>query len=261
MLYPAIDPVALRLGPLQIHWYGVMYLLGFMGAFGVCYRHRLQQLRAWETQEILDLVFYIAVGVIFGGSLGYWLFYEPQLFIEDPLRVFRFWEPGRSFHGGLLGVMIAIWLFGHLRKRRFLEICDFIVPGVPIGLATGRIGNFINGELWGRPTNMPWGMVFPNADALPRHPSQLYEVGLEGILLFIILQWYIKMPKPRGATSALFLACYGLFRFMVEFFREPDSHQGFLSFGLTMGQILSVPMVLVGLSILFYTTRTANVRR
>ncbi len=261
MLYPIIDPVALRLGPIQIHWYGIMYLLGFIGAFGECYRRRNKVVRSWEVQEILDLVFYIAVGVIFGGALGYWLFYEPHLLLADPFRILRFWEPGRSFHGGLLGVMVAVLLFCHLRQRRFLEVCDFIVPAVPIGLATGRLGNFINGELWGRITHMPWGIVFPNADALPRHPSQLYEFGTEGVLLFIILQWYIRKPRPQGATAALFFACYGIFRFIIEFFREPDSHQGFIGFGLTMGQILSSPMILVGLGVLFYVTHVKAVRR
>jgi len=261
MLYPVVDPIAIRLGPIQIYWYGLMYLLGFIGALWVCYYRRNRVVKTWEMQEILDLVFYIAIGVIFGGSLGYWLFYEPSFLLEDPWRVLRFWEPGRSFHGGLLGVIIVILLFCYLRRRRFLEVCDFIVPGVPIGLATGRLGNFINGELWGRITDMPWGMVFPHVDPLPRHPSQLYELGLEGVLLFIILQWYIQKPRPLGAASALFCVCYGVFRFMVEFFREPDSHQEFIRFGLTMGQMLSLPMILVGMGILFYTMHGEAMRR
>jgi phosphatidylglycerol:prolipoprotein diacylglycerol transferase len=255
MLHPAIDPVALRLGPIQIYWYGIMYLLGFIGAFWLCNHRRTAVPQPWETQEILDLAFYVAVGVIFGGSVGYWLFYHPDFLIEDPLQVLRFWERGRSFHGGLLGVVIALWLFGRWRQRRLLEIGDFILPAVPIGLATGRLGNFINGELWGRATTVPWGMVFKDAGALTRHPSQLYEIGLEGILLFIILQWYIRKPRPAGATSALFLVCYGVFRFFVEFFREPDSHTGFIGFGLTMGQVLSIPMILAGLSIFLYAMR------
>jgi len=259
LTYPDINPVALQIGPLAIHWYGIMYVLGFAGVFWSCYSRRTQSQSGsapWDRDEIVDLLFYGAVGVIFGGTLGYLLFYEPQAFFNDPLKLFRFWEPGRSFHGGLLGVLLAVFIFGKVHRRHFWGITDFIAPAIPIGIMAGRLGNFINGELWGRVTNMPWGVVFPHAGAMPRHPSQLYEFGLEGLCLFLILNAYAKKPRMTGAVSGLFLVCYGLFRFGIEFFREPDLNQGFVALGwMTKGQILSLPMVVIGLFLLFYSKK------
>lgn len=255
--YPNMNPIALQIGPIAIYWYGVMYLIGFAGAFGYCYyRRRLFQTKPWKIDEMVDLVFYCTIGVIFGGTWGYLLLYEPTLFTEDPMRALRFWEPGRSFHGGLVGVLIAILIFCRVHHRRFWAVTDFIAPAVPIGIAAGRLGNFINGELWGRVTTMRWGMVFPSAGRLPRHPSQLYEFGLEGVVLFLILHWYSKKRRPSGKISGLFLVGYGFFRFMIECFREPDVNLGFVAFEwLTMGQALSLFMILVGILILVIRRR------
>ncbi|HQZ88104.1 MAG TPA: prolipoprotein diacylglyceryl transferase [Gammaproteobacteria bacterium] len=259
LTFPDINPVALQIGPLAIHWYGVMYVIGFVGVFWSCYVRRTESHSGsapWERDEIVDLLFYGAMGVIFGGTLGYLLFYQPQVFFDDPLRLFRFWEPGRSFHGGLLGVLLAVFIFGKVHRRHFWAITDFIAPAIPIGIMAGRLGNFINGELWGRITNMPWGIVFPYAGAMPRHPSQLYEFGLEGLSLFLILNVYAKKTRRTGVVSGLFLVCYGLFRFGIEFFREPDFDQGFVALGwMTKGQILSLPMVMIGLFLLFYSKK------
>jgi len=255
-IYPAINPIAFTLGPVSIHWYGLMYLLGFMGTFGWCYKNRLKSTPVWTADTLMDLLFYIALGVIFGGTLGYLLFYEPAVFITDPLRILRFWEPGRSFHGGLVGVIITVFIYAKIHRRHFLEISDFIAPSVPIAIATGRLGNFINGELWGRVTQVPWGMFFPGAGDLPRHPSQLYELGLEGIALFLILNLFAKKERPRGAVSGLFLVGYGVFRSSVELFREPDFDQGYFFFGtLTKGQLLSFPMVIIGCFMIYAAYR------
>jgi phosphatidylglycerol:prolipoprotein diacylglycerol transferase len=261
-MYPAINPVAFTIGPVSIYWYGLMYLLGFMGTFGWCYKNRLKSPKAWTADTLMDLLFYIALGVIFGGTLGYLLFYDLAVLVTDPLRVLRFWEPGRSFHGGLLGVIIAVFIYAKGHHRNFWEITDFIAPSVPIAIATGRLGNFMNGELWGRVTEVPWGMIFPEAGNLPRHPSQLYELGLEGIALFIALNFFAKKERPRGAISGLFLVGYGVFRSCVEFFREPDFDQGYFFFGiLTKGQLLSFPMVLVGGFMIYYAYRCQTKRR
>ena len=248
MIYPTIDPVALSLGPIQIHWYGLMYLLGFSGAWW------LGRLRAerfgWTTVEVEDLLFYGAIGVIVGGRLGYSLFYDLPALIDNPLNLFKVWQGGMSFHGGLLGVVIAFGFFARATGKSYFSISDFIVPMVPVGLFFGRIGNFINGELWGKVSDVPWAMIFPNAGPLARHPSQLYEAMLEGVLLFLILWIYSAKPKPPGAVSGLFLLGYGFFRFVIEFVRVPDQQYGYLLLDwITMGQILSLPMIVIGLFI------------
>lgn len=256
LTYPNINPVAVKLGPFTIYWYGLMYLMGFLGVFGYCYQRRLSSPRPWKRDEILDVLFYGALGVIFGGTWGYWIFYEPRLLLADPGRLLRFWEPGRSFHGGLLGVLIAISVFCRLHQRKFWEVTDFIAPAIPIGIATGRLGNFLNGELWGRITKVPWGMVFPQAGSFPRHPSQLYELGLEGVGLFVLLHWYSKKPRAPGRVSGLFLCGYGFLRFVAEFFREPDINLGFIALGwMTMGQLLSLLMMLIGIIILILSKK------
>jgi phosphatidylglycerol:prolipoprotein diacylglycerol transferase len=250
MNYPNIDPVAISLGPLQIHWYGLMYLFGF-AAVWLLGRYRAKQHHNWHSSQLEDLLFYGAIGVIIGGRLGYALFYDFPAHLDNPLKLLKIWQGGMSFHGGLLGVLTAFWFFGRKTGKTFFEISDFIAPMVPIGLMLGRIGNFINGELWGRVSDVPWAMVFPGAGPLPRHPSQLYEAGLEGALLFIIMWWFSAKPRPLGAVSGLFLLGYGSFRFLVEFVRIPDPQYGYLAFGwLTMGQVLCLPMILLGLYLL-----------
>ncbi len=248
LAFPQINPIAFSLGPVRVHWYGLMYLLAFISAWCLAkWRTKHNQLN-WTTEQIGDLIFYSALGVIVGGRLGYMLFYNTQQLFHEPWVLFRLWEGGMSFHGGFLGVVIAMWIFSIKSKKLILEIGDFSAPLVPLGLAAGRAGNFINGELWGRPGDVPWAMIFPRADQNPRHPSQLYELGLEGLLLFIIVWWYASKPRPLGRVSGVFLIGYSLCRFFVEFFREPDAQMGFIAFGwLTMGQLLSIPMFLLGL--------------
>ena len=256
LTYPDINPVALQLGTLQIHWYGITYLVGFLGAYLLCVYRGPRQAGSWNKEQVADLLFYAAMGIIFGGRIGFVLFYQPSTVLTDPLSLLKFWVMGRSFHGGLLGVLLAVLLYAKLQRRRFLAITDFIAPVVPIGLGLGRIGNFINGELCGRVTDLPWGMVFPFIDARPRHPSQLYEFALEGVLLFIILWRYAAKPRQGGAVSGAFMLCYGVFRFLVEFVREPDLSHGAVAFNwLTMGQLLSLPMVLIGLYLMFNKAR------
>lgn len=256
LAYPHIDPVAFSIGPLHVHWYGLMYVVGIGLAWWLA-RRRAESRLGLTVAEVEDLVFYCALGVILGGRLGYTLFYNLQAFLEHPLLIFRIWEGGMSFHGGLLGVIIAMLLFGHKMKLSFFALSDFVGPLVPIGLGAGRIGNFINGELWGKPTDLPWAMAFPGAgDDLPRHPSMLYEAILEGPVLFTILNMFILKPRPRMATSGLFLLFYGLFRFLVEFVRLPDPQLGYLAFGwLTMGQVLSFPMILLGVWLVWQAYR------
>ena len=251
LTYPDIDPVAVSLGPVAIHWYGLMYLIGFVGGWwlGVVRARRPES--GWQTTEIGDLLFYVALGVILGGRVGYILFYNFGLFLDDPLMLLRVWQGGMSFHGGLLGVLLAMWLYGRKTGRSFFQVTDFMAPFVPIGLGAGRIGNFINGELWGAPTNLPWGMVFPFVDHQPRHPSMLYEALLEGLVLFVVLWLYSSKPRPTRAVSGMFLLCYGVFRFGVEFVREPDAHIGYLAMQwLTMGHLLSAPMIVFGVLLL-----------
>lgn len=246
--FPQIDPVAFSLGPIQVHWYGLMYLFGFAGAWALAqWRAKHYQL-AWTAEQISDLIFYGALGVIIGGRLGYMLFYNTHQLLTEPWTLLKLWEGGMSFHGGLLGVAVAMWLFARKFKKPFLQVTDFLAPLVPLGLGAGRLGNFINGELWGRVTDVPWAMVFPHSDGQPRHPSQLYELGLEGIALFILLWWYASKPRPQGRVSAMFLTGYAICRLIAECFREPDVQLGFLAFNwLTMGQLLSIPMLLAGL--------------
>lgn len=250
--YPEINPVAISIGPLDIRWYGIMYLVGFVAGFLLLNRRAKRPNSGWTTEQVSDLIFYGAMGVILGGRIGYILFYNFSAFLNDPLTLFKVWQGGMSFHGGLLGVMIAVWLFARHTKKSYWDILDFGAPIVPIGLGLGRIGNFIGGELYGRVTDGPWGMVFPTGGELARHPSQLYQASLEGLALFAILWFFSRKPRPRYAVSGLFALFYGIFRFVVEFAREPDAHLGFIAFDwLTMGQLLSVPLILVGVFLLY----------
>jgi phosphatidylglycerol:prolipoprotein diacylglycerol transferase len=247
LVHPQFDPVAIHLGPFGIHWYGLMYLIGFMTLLWLGkWRIRNNPDGGWTEKQLDDVLFYGALGVVLGGRLGYVLFYQPGHFLAHPAEILAVWQGGMSFHGGFLGVLIAMAILVRKEGKHWLALMDFIAPLVPPGLAAGRLGNFINGELWGRPTGMPWGMVFPQVDNLPRHPSQLYEFGLEGIALFALLWMYSRKPRPVGAVSGLFLIGYGSSRFLVEFAREPDAYLGLLSLGLSMGQWLSLPMILVG---------------
>ncbi len=251
---PDINQVAFSLGPLKVHWYGIMYLIGFVAGWWLGVVRAYRPGSGWKPDEVGDILFYIALGVIIGGRLGYVLFYKPGHYLAHPLEVFFIWDGGMSFHGGLIGVMLALAWFARQTQRHFLVVADFIVPLTPIGLGAGRLGNFINQELWGAPTDLPWGMVFRTGGPLPRHPSQLYELALEGVVLFAILWLYSRRLRPVGAVSGLFLFCYGLFRFAVELIREPDAHLGYLAFGwVTMGQVLSVPMVLLGAWLLWHS--------
>jgi phosphatidylglycerol:prolipoprotein diacylglycerol transferase len=254
MMYPDINPVALDLGPVQVHWYGLMYLFGFVSVW-ILGRARAANF-AWSKTEVEDVLFYGAIGVIVGGRLGYVLFYDLANYFNHPLDVIKIWQGGMSFHGGLLGVLAAFWFFAHKTQRSFFQVSDFLAPMVPLGLLFGRIGNFINGELWGKVSDVPWAMVFPSGGALPRHPSQLYEAMLEGAVLFLIL-WFYSASKPaRGAVSGLFLLGYGVFRFMIEFVRVPDPQYGYLAFNwLTMGQVLSLPMILLGALMMVWAYR------
>lgn len=251
--YPNINPIALQLGPLKIHWYGLMYLVGFAGAWLLAWSRARKPNSGWTSEQVGDLIFYCAIGVVVGGRVGYMLFYDFSNFISHPWILFTISQGGMAFHGGLLGVIVAVWFLARKFHKKFWEIGDFVAPLVPLGLAAGRIGNFINGELWGRVTNVPWAMIFPGAGDLPRHPSQLYEFFLEGVLLFSILWWYSAKPRPRMAVSGLFLLCYGCFRFFVEFFRQPDVQIGYVAFGwMSKGQLLSVPMVVAGIVMIIW---------
>ncbi|MDO8825189.1 prolipoprotein diacylglyceryl transferase [Methylophaga sp.] len=257
MNYPQINPVALELGPLAIHWYGLMYLFGFVAAW-MLGRWRANE-HGWEKSQVEDLLFYGAIGVILGGRIGYALFYDLPNILDNPLNLFKVWQGGMSFHGGLIGVLVAIWLFGRKSDKSFFEISDFAAPMVPLGLFFGRIGNFINGELWGRVSDVPWAMVFPTGGPLARHPSQLYQAMLEGLLLFIILWWFSAKTRPRAAVSGLFLLGYGCFRFIAEFYRVPDPQYGYLAFDwFTMGQLLCVPMIIAGLGMMLWAYQRSN---
>ena len=246
--YPEIDPVAFSIGPLAVRWYGLMYLLGFVAAWLLAKRRSVRTDAPIGQAQVDDLVFYAAIGVIVGGRVGYMLFYNFSALLENPLSLFKTWEGGMSFHGGLLGVLLAMWLYARRLGRPFWAMTDFVAPLVPIGLGAGRIGNFINGELWGAATDVPWAFV---VNGVPRHPSQLYEALLEGLVLFVILWVYSGRARPIMAVSGLFLLGYGVFRILVEFVRLPDDLQ-YIAFGwLTRGQVLSVPMVLCGMLLLY----------
>lgn len=253
LTFPQIDPVIFQFGPIGLRWYGLMYLLGFIFARWLGVRRAKQPSSHWTVEQVDSLLFNCFLGVFLGGRIGYVLFYQFDYFIQDPLYLFRVWEGGMSFHGGLIGVIVAMIITSKLQQRLFWQTADFMAPLIPFGLGMGRIGNFINDELWGRVTDVPWAVLFPSGGYLPRHPSQLYEALLEGLVLFLILNWFIKKPRPIGATAGLFLFFYGLFRFIVEFFREPDAQLG-LYFGqhISMGQILSTPMILLGAIIIIW---------
>jgi phosphatidylglycerol:prolipoprotein diacylglycerol transferase len=257
LTFPNISPVALDLGFFKIHWYGLMYLGGILAAWHLANIRRSKFNENLTKDDIADLVFYVSMGIILGGRIGYALFYDFAAYINDWTKIFRVWEGGMAFHGGLLGVLFAVFLFCRHKKLKFLSVMDFIAPLVPIGLGLGRIGNFINSELWGKTTDGIFGMIFPNGGPLPRHPSQLYQAFLEGLLLFIILYLYTGQKRHAGSVCGLFAVCYGIFRFMIEFIRVPDSQLGYLAFNwLTMGQLLSIPMILAGLAFMFYAQKT-----
>ncbi len=248
LTYPEIDPVAIAIGPLRIHWYGLTYVAGFIAGWWLARLRARAPGSTWKPVDVDDLIFFAALGVIAGGRIGWVLFYGFDGFLSNPLSLFRIWEGGMSFHGGLIGVMIAIALFAWRRGRNVADVFDFTAPLPAIGLFCGRIGNFINGELWGKPTDLPWGML---VDGEVRHPSQLYEAALEGLVLFAIVWWFTSKPRARLAPSGLFLAGYAVFRILVEFVRVPDAHLDYLALGwVTMGQILSLPMLVAGLAML-----------
>jgi len=265
MQAPQIDPVAIdfpaftlfgRVIHPQVHWYGLMYVFGLLALWYFAARRAQRPESGWKREEVGDLVFYGALGVILGGRLGYMLFYKFGYYLSNPLDLFKVWEGGMSFHGGLIGVLLAMLYFARKTGRRFFQVADFVAPWTPIGLGLGRFGNFINQELWGKVTDVPWGMVFRTGGPLPRHPSQLYELGLEGIVLFIVLWGYTRRPRPVGSVSGLFLVGYGLSRFVVEFVREPDAFLGYLAWGwVTMGQVLSLPMILAGIGLMAWAAR------
>jgi phosphatidylglycerol:prolipoprotein diacylglycerol transferase len=259
LVHPQFDPIALQIGPVAVRWYGLMYLIGFV-LFVVLGRQRARQnlLTGWHPGDVDDMLLYGVFGVIVGGRLGYVLFYKPLYYLAHPLEIASVWQGGMSFHGGFLGVLVALWLFSRRRGKRWIDVTDFVAPLVPLGLAAGRLGNFINGELWGRVTDVPWAMVFPQAGPEPRHPSQLYQFGLEGLLLFAVLWVYTARRRPPGAASGLFLIGYGACRFAAEYAREPDSFLGYLALGLTLGQWLSLPMIVIGAAMMSWGYRRAG---
>ena len=264
LIHPQIDPIAISLGPLAIRWYGLMYLIAF-GLFFFLgrYRARRDPWRGISDGLIDDLLFWGVLGVVLGGRLGYVLFYKPAYYLSNPLEALAVWHGGMSFHGGLLGVILAMWWIGRKYKLGFLATADFVAPLIPCGLAAGRMGNFINGELWGRVVesgaNVPWAMLFHGGGPSARHPSQLYQFALEGLLLFALLWLYSAKARPRGAVAAMFLIGYGIFRFIAENYREPDDYLGLLALSLSMGQWLSLPMVLLGAVLLAWALRRKGV--
>lgn len=257
LTYPTINPVAFSIGPLSVHWYGLTYLIGFILAWAAL-AFRLHKMRVpnFTLNQLSDILFYGALGVIIGGRLGYMIFYDWPEFSSHPWIFFQLWKGGMSFHGGVLGVVAAFIICSYTMRKSFAEISDFIVPAIPLGLAAGRIGNFINGELWGRITDVPWAMVFPSVDHFPRHPSQLYECFLEGVVLFLILWIFSSKPRPRWAVSGFFLVFYSVFRFTLEFFRQPDYQIGYVAWDwMTKGQLLSFPMLAFGIGMLIAAYR------
>jgi len=253
LVHPQFDPIFFSLGPLAIRWYGLMYVLGFV-AFITLGKYRVRHgLGGGLTEsDVDDMLMYGVLGVILGGRLGYVLFYKPEHYLAHPAEILQIWSGGMSFHGGFLGVLIGVAIFCWRRKLRWLAVMDFVAPLCPLGLAAGRLGNFINGELPGRPTSVPWGMWFPQVDPTPiaRHPSQLYQFALEGLLLFVLLWWFSSRKRPVGAVSGAFLVGYGTLRFIAEFTRQPDDFLGLLALGFSMGQWLSMPMILAGLGLM-----------
>ncbi|MDH4053232.1 MAG: prolipoprotein diacylglyceryl transferase [Rubrivivax sp.] len=264
LVHPQFNPVALSLGPVQIHWYGLTYLVAFgLFLFLASRRAAMPQFAAvgWTKRDVEDLLFWGVLGVVVGGRLGYAFFYKPGYYLSHPLEILMVWQGGMSFHGGLLGAIVAMALFARKLGRPFLQVTDLVAPCVPTGLASGRIGNFINGELWGRAADpsLPWAMVFPQSGSdVPRHPSQLYQFGLEGLLLFVLLWWYARRGRPMGQVSAAFLVGYGVLRFVAEYFREPDSFLGLLALDMSMGQWLCVPMIGAGIAMWLWAGRRAQ---
>ena len=251
LIHPQFDPVVVHLGPLAVRWYGLMYLLAFVLVLVLGrYRISTQPRLGLTVRDLDDMLFLGVIGVVLGGRLGYILFYKLADYLQEPLHILYVWEGGMSFHGGFVGVILAMLWFARSRGKSWMAVTDFIAPLVPLGLGAGRIGNFINAELWGRPTGVPWAMIFPNIDNLPRHPSQIYEFALEGLVLFALLWWFSSKARPTGAVSGLFLLGYGILRFVVEYSREPDGFLGLLALGLSMGQWLSLPMALTGIGLL-----------
>ena len=264
LVHPQFDPIAFSLGPVAVRWYGLMYVLAFVAVI-VLGRKRVRQglANGLTVKDVDDMLLYGVLGVILGGRLGYVLFYKPQYYLAHPAEILQIWTGGMSFHGGFIGVMLGIAIFCRVKKKRWITTMDFLAPLVPPGLAAGRIGNFINGELPGRPTSLPWGMWFPQHDREPlaRHPSQIYQFALEGVLLFILLWWYSSKPRPAGAVSGAFLVGYGFLRFIAEFGREPDDYLGLLALSLSMGQWLSLPMIVVGVAMMIWAYRSAGKQR
>ncbi len=262
MEFPNIDPIIFHIwGPVSLNWYGLTYLLGFVGAWWMGTQRSKKAYSPYTAEQVSDFLFYGFLGVVIGGRVGYVIFYQPTLFLADPLYLFKIYDGGMSFHGGLLGVLVAFLYFAKKSKTNFFTVSDFFAPLVPIGLATGRFGNFINGELWGKaadPSHVPWAMKFPGAGDVYRHPSMLYECLLEGVLLFIILYFYSKKPRPLMAVSGLFSLGYGSFRFIVEYWREPDAHLKELAEFLSMGQILSLPMIIGGAALIWFAYKNPN---
>lgn len=255
--FPNINPVALDLGFVSVHWYGLMYLAGFAFAYWLGTRRAKASNGVWTTDQVDQLLYNGFLGVVLGGRIGDVFFYNFDTFLQDPLYLFRIWEGGMSFHGGLLGVIVSMIWTSRRQNRSFWQTSDFIAPLVPFGLGMGRIGNFINDELWGRVTDVPWAVLFPNGGYLPRHPSQLYEAVLEGLVLMGILNWFVQKPRPTGSVAGLFLIGYGVFRFIVEFFREPDPNV--VNFIITRGQLLCLPMIIGGIAIMLWAYKKGKV--
>jgi phosphatidylglycerol:prolipoprotein diacylglycerol transferase len=255
LIHPGFDPIAIKLGPIAVRWYGLMYLVAFLSGWWLGRRRIRDGLSPVTGDQFDDLLFYSVLGIILGGRLGYVLLYKPAYFLAHPVEILYVWQGGMAFHGGFLGVLAAMAIFARRKQLDWWRVMDFVAPLVPLGLAAGRLGNFINGELWGRVTDLPWGMVFREAGPEPRHPSQLYQFALEGLALFALLWWFSSKPRPRAQVSAVFLIGYGVFRFLAEFGREPDSYIGLMALGLSYGQWLSLPMIVAGIALFAWSAR------